>query len=139
MSNLSKARILSSIIFVLVFVLGWHSQCFAQEIKGLKANFFIKSVYTNKCLDVPNGSSANGIEIIQWECKNQTNQVWEITSLGDGYYKISSTNSGKSLEVVNSSLKEESKIAQRDYTGKTNQQWKLIPTRNGNYNSCYAT
>src|SRR5882672_1006579 len=47
-------------------------------------------------LDVPNSSTADGVFIQQFKYNGGPNQLWQVTSLGNGYYSIRNFNSGKS-------------------------------------------
>lgn len=58
----------------------------------------IRSVHSDKCLDVPRSSSESALNIIQYSCTNAKNQQWRFTKLGD-YYKISAVHSAKCLDV----------------------------------------
>ncbi|WP_255496303.1 RICIN domain-containing protein [Mucilaginibacter sp. FT3.2] len=50
---------------------------------------------TDKCLDMTGASTANGMqaELYTWNGTNA--QLWSITPIGNGYYKIIQVNSGK--------------------------------------------
>ncbi|MEV7104016.1 endo-1,4-beta-xylanase [Streptomyces atroolivaceus] len=43
----------------------------------------IKGVGSNRCLDVPNGSTNDGTQLQLWDCGNSTNQQWVATGSGE--------------------------------------------------------
>ncbi|MGI5240197.1 ricin-type beta-trefoil lectin domain protein [Dactylosporangium sp. CA-139066] len=72
---------------------------------------------SGRCLDDPNGSTANGVQPIIWDCSGGTNQRW--------------TRSGATLQVLGKCLDAPtgaaagSKVQLWDCHGGTNQQWNL--------------
>ncbi|WP_197034737.1 RICIN domain-containing protein [Glycomyces sp. NRRL B-16210] len=86
---------------------------------------------SGKCVDVVGGSSANGAEIIQYDCHGGSNQQWELANAGGGYYRIVSEASGKCLDVDAASTANNARILLWTCNGGTNQQWQLRTT--GNY------
>lgn len=61
--------------------------------------FLIQIPLSGKCLDVPNGASANGTQLIQWDCGwNNSNQVFKIESVGS-YYQIRHVATDNCLDV----------------------------------------
>jgi hypothetical protein len=81
---------------------------------------------SNKSLDVNNGSTADGGNIIQWDYWGGTNQQWSLNSLGSGYYSIINRNSNKALDVNGGSTNAGAGIIQWSYWGGANQQWHVI-------------
>ncbi|WP_405929519.1 endo-1,4-beta-xylanase [Streptomyces griseus] len=43
----------------------------------------IKGVASNRCLDVPNGSTADGTQLQLWDCGSSANQQWVATDSGE--------------------------------------------------------
>ena len=46
-----------------------------------EGDYVIRSVATNKCLDVPSSSTTGGTELIQWTCTGSANQRWRQASV----------------------------------------------------------
>jgi Ricin-type beta-trefoil lectin domain-like len=53
---------------------------------GDGVTYYIKSLHSGKCLDVP--SSANGVRVQQWECLGQQNVRWHVDWVTGSYYRI---------------------------------------------------
>ncbi len=78
--------------------------------------------------------SASGAAIEQFPIDGGDYQKWNLTALGDGYYKILSVKSGLALSVkAGHETSKMGDIIQEAYTGATRQQWKIIKTANGSY------
>ncbi|KAJ7292537.1 ricin B lectin domain-containing protein [Mycena rebaudengoi] len=77
--------------------------------------------YTNKCLDVPNGSTANGVRLQLWTCaKGNTNQLFK--SLVSGQIQWAGTN--KCLDLTDGKSTNGTPIQLWDcVTGNKNQIW----------------
>jgi hypothetical protein len=74
-------------------------------------------VASGRCLDVPGGSTANGVQPIIWDCHGGTNQQWTIT--GQTVRAL-----GKCLDgPLNSGAGVKAQLW--DCTGAANQQWNL--------------
>lgn len=73
------------------------------------------------CLDVAGLSSADGVRVQQWAWKGALDQVWDVTSVGGGYFKIINANSGKCIEMILSDHAE-----QWAYESGTTQQWQFV-------------
>jgi hypothetical protein len=99
----------------------------------------IKSYYVSgnagKNLDVSGGSSAAGANVWQISNNFSSAQMWKITDLGTGYYKLSSVCSGftSCLDVANGSLADGANVDQYTDNGSTPEQWQLINLNNGGY------
>lgn len=91
----------------------------------------IVNLNSGKCVDVVGGSSANGAEIIQYDCHGGSNQQWQLADAGGGYYRIVSQASGKCLDVDGASTANNARVLLWSCNGGTNQQWQLRNT--GNY------
>lgn len=76
---------------------------------------------TSLCLDVAGLSSADGVRVQQWAWNGALDQVWDITSVGGGYFKIINANSGKCIEMIASDHAE-----QWAYESGTTQQWQFV-------------
>jgi len=75
------------------------------------------SAASGRCLDVPNGSTANGTLPVIWDCNGGTNQRW--TSNGQSLQAV-----GKCLDApINAAAG--AKVQMWDCNGGTNQQWTI--------------
>lgn len=88
--------------------------------------YILRSVATNKCLDVAYSNKDNGGKIHEWTCNGTSAQVFQITGVGNGFYKIVNVNSNKAIDVKDVSTSENAAIQQWDYGGGANQQWKFV-------------
>lgn len=88
--------------------------------------FFIQSMNSHMALDVPDGSSDNGVQIQQYPFHGEPNQQWEQIQLADGFYLIVNVNSSKALDVSGGSMNLGAPIIQHQVHGGYNQQWRRI-------------
>ncbi|MEU5155394.1 ricin-type beta-trefoil lectin domain protein [Glycomyces sp. NPDC021274] len=86
---------------------------------------------SGKCVDVVTGSTADGAEIIQYDCHGGANQQWYLQSAGSGYVQIISKASGKCLDVASASTANNARVLQYTCNGGTNQQWQLRTVSGG--------
>lgn len=78
----------------------------------------IKVELSGKCLDVPYGKFAAGVELVQSDCNNQTNQQFEFTSSGE--IKIG----GLCVDAYGGSGNAGDRIGLWQCTGNANQKWR---------------
>lgn len=96
--------------------------------------FTLTSVNSGLCLDVPNNSAAEGVQLDQWTCNGGTNQEWALdpvgsySASGDRVYQLTSLESGYTLEDENNSTAEGSPIDQWPGNGGSNQDWTVGST-----------
>jgi len=93
-----------------------------QLQEALSGTYEIKSVHSNKCVDVAEVSTANGANIHQWDCVGGANQKWVITNLGGNLHKIEAVHSGKAMDADNSGGNG-TNVHQWTYGGGANQKW----------------
>ncbi len=91
------------------------------------------SDWSDKALEVANASTADGANVVQWDYLGGTNQQWDITHIGGGYYTMLAAHSGKSLDVYRKSKENGGEIRQWSHNGGDNQQWLLRYVGSGNY------
>ncbi len=123
-----RTLVFVTIVKALFLVISFSQVSMAQVADGL---YTITIGHSGKCLDVKGNSTANGGQIIQWECHGGNNQKWQIESVGNGTYKIISLSSGKSLDIPASSRTNGESIIQWGYHGGQNQQFRLQPVSGG--------
>ncbi len=92
----------------------------------------IRSVGSNKVIDVPSGSSDNSVVLHQWENCAAESQKWKAVKLDDGYAFIS-VNSGKAMTIVDDSPYGEVRLTQNEYKASEGQTFKLIHRGDGKY------
>ncbi len=80
-------------------------------------------------LDVSGGPSSltDGALIIQYPFWGGTNEVWDVTSLGGGEFKITALSSGKCLDVSHISLLDGAIVHQWGWLSGANQEWSFVP------------
>ncbi len=89
------------------------------------------------CLDVANGSTANGANVQQWGCWGGPQQEWELVSTSTaGFYEVVNENSGKCLDVANGSNGNGTNVQQWGCWGGPGQLWHPEPS-NGSYYSLW--
>ncbi|KAK6993091.1 ricin B lectin domain-containing protein [Favolaschia claudopus] len=82
------------------------------------------TTFGNKCLDVPDGSTANGVKLQIWDCEaGNTNQIWTIHS---GIAQIEWAGKGKCLDLTDGKTANGNPIQLWDCVadnGSANQRW----------------
>jgi hypothetical protein len=91
--------------------------------------YALKSVHSSKYAEIPASNTASGAALVQRSWNGGTNQKFEVTSVGDGYYSIKAKHSGLALSGRTS----DSGIVQTSYTGANHQQWKFKSIGGGKY------
>jgi len=91
--------------------------------------------HSGKALVVQNASTSNSAAVIQYTYGgSNTNDEWQISSIGSGYYRIINRNSGKDMVVQNASTSDGAAIIQYTYGGSsTNDEWQLVDNGDGYY------
>src|SRR5690349_4197653 len=80
----------------------------------------LRGVGSNRCLDVPNMSTANGTQVVIWDCNGGTNQSWTLTAS-----KQLMVYGTKCLEVAGQSTTPGAAAQIAACTGAGNQQWNV--------------
>jgi alpha-D-xyloside xylohydrolase len=96
-------------------------------------NYTIVNRNSGKLLDVNNGSTADGGDVVQWTGNGGASQRWKLEDACGGYYYIVNSNSGKTLDVYGLSTADGGNIIQWTKNGGTNQQWRLQDAGSGYY------
>ncbi len=99
-----------------------------QDLSGV---YNIRSKNSDLVMDVFNGGSDQGVNVIQWTKHGGINQQWKFEALNNGYYKITSMLSGMSIDVYNGGTEIGNRVIQWPYHGGINQQWKIIRNDDG--------
>ncbi|MFC4588387.1 ricin-type beta-trefoil lectin domain protein [Sphaerisporangium corydalis] len=80
----------------------------------------VRGAGSNRCLDVPNSTTANGTQVEIWDCNGGANQQWTLTSAGQ-----LQVYGGKCLDAAGSGTAPGTKVQIWDCTGGANQRWTL--------------
>jgi O-glycosyl hydrolase len=75
---------------------------------------------SGRCLDVPNQSQTNGIQVVIWDCNGGANQQW--AQLSNGGLQVYGT---KCLDLPNGGTAAGSPVVISDCNGGTSQQWRV--------------
>jgi hypothetical protein len=94
---------------------------------GTLANgtYTITNVNSGLVMDVYQNSTTPGTQIDQYTSNGQSNQHWQVTSLGGGLYKLVAVSSGLCLDVYGQSLSNGGLIDEYTCNGGTNQQFTI--------------
>ncbi len=80
---------------------------------------------TQKCVDVPHGSTSPGVHVAEYDCHNADNQLWALGDLGNGYFQVVNRHSGLCFELPNESGLNGTPIEQAYCFGYLTEQWQL--------------
>jgi hypothetical protein len=89
--------------------------------------FIILSRSSGLVLDVPNASSADGVQIQQYPDNGSDNQHWQLIPVDGGFFKVRSRSSDLILDVDHSSGDDHARIIQWPDNGGKNQHWEFVP------------
>ncbi|WP_193164740.1 lipase-like domain-containing protein [Microbulbifer hainanensis] len=85
--------------------------------------------HSGKCVNVPGGSTSNNVQLEQSNCSGSAVQDFDISPVGDGYYKIINLNSGKAMRVQGGSQSDGAAVVQYSWYDYGSQHF--LPQRNG--------
>ncbi|GAA3273982.1 ricin-type beta-trefoil lectin domain protein [Dactylosporangium vinaceum] len=80
----------------------------------------LRGAGSNRCLDVPNRSTADGTPVAIWDCNGGTNQLWTLTAA-----RQLTVYGTKCLEVAGQSTAPGAAVQIATCTGAANQQWSV--------------
>ncbi|KPI02595.1 Ricin B lectin [Actinobacteria bacterium OK074] len=72
---------------------------FYKVAGGDNNRYEIKNLNSGMCLAMPNASTANGTQAVQWPCSGDSEQIW----IQDSSYRLRNLHSDKCLAIPNSS------------------------------------
>ncbi|MGI5186906.1 RICIN domain-containing protein [Promicromonospora sp. CA-289599] len=81
----------------------------------------LRSVHSNKCLDV--SGTADGSELVQYDCHSGTNQQFTLRNTSNGYVEIVDRRTGKCVDVPGLSTSNGTILKIYPCNGGNNQQW----------------
>jgi hypothetical protein len=94
---------------------------------AIPADESILSLNSDLVLDVPGGSTEQGVQLVQWEPHFGTNQEFTFYQFADNAYVIISTVSGLALDVAGNSMDDGAPVIQWPWSGTANQIWFDLP------------
>lgn len=103
----------------------------AQVIKD--GRYALINRNSNLALDVMAVSKENGALLQQWGYAGGSNQQFDITHQGNGYYSVKAVHSGKVLDVKGISLDLGAPVQQYTWANQANQLWYIASIDTGYY------
>jgi len=100
---------------------------------GFSGYYRIMARHSGKAMTVEGASTANSANVFQWTYGgSQTNDEWEVRTIGGGFYRVINRNSGRDLVVQSASTAEGANIFQYAYGGaNTNDEWSIVDVGGG--------
>lgn len=90
------------------------------------------ATHSNKCVDVPNASTAPGTGLLQWDCvAGAPEQDFQFVGTSDGFYQVKPRNSGLCLDA--GSATNGTIVRQQACGSATSQKWKVVSRGFGAY------
>lgn len=95
--------------------------------------YIMTDVADNMCLDIQGASTADEANVIISGKRGRSSQVFTVSYLNNGFYKILNKNSGKSLDVYLGAATRGTNVQQYNDHGGTPQQWTIRKADDGSY------
>lgn len=112
----------------------WTQSTTDNYVNISNGTYIIESaVKSGKVMDVDGDKNANGTNIQIWDSHGGNNQKFNITSVGNGWYKIICVSNRKAIDVENASSSIGTNVQLYDDNGTYAQQWKFYSAGNGYY------
>lgn len=83
----------------------------------------IRSLHSDRCLDVADESLDEHANVIQWGCTAKHNQRWRFTEVEPGFFQIKALHSSQCLDVASASDEDGANVLQWSCNGAENQLW----------------
>ncbi|WP_216588995.1 family 43 glycosylhydrolase [Streptomyces brasiliscabiei] len=83
---------------------------------------------SGKCLDVENGSTADGTNIFQWTCTGGANQKWRVEDMADDTSRLVNVATGKVMDTADCSAADGADIRQWSWLNNNCQKSRLVYT-----------
>jgi hypothetical protein len=113
-----RARLATALVAVLGLIAATATAEHALAATGQAGA--VVGAQSGRCLDVPGGSTSNGIQVQLWDCTGASNQSWTYTS--SGQLTVYGT---KCLDANGRGTAPGTQVIIWDCNGQTNQQWNL--------------
>lgn len=113
----------------------WWIVTIEESMEGLH---FIKNRHYDRYAQVDDndapGYANNGGIMEIWPLSGENHQRWNLTHVGNGYYKIASQASGYVITVpAGKETNDNVDLVLKPYTGSNNQKWRITLTSHGSY------
>ncbi|WP_329395568.1 beta-galactosidase [Streptomyces melanogenes] len=86
---------------------------------------------SGKLLDVPDWSTAYGVQLNQWGGNGGANQQWRRTTAADGTCTLANVHSGQLVDIQGNASADGTPVIQWPANGGANQRWRPVPTSDG--------
>jgi hypothetical protein len=94
---------------------------------------------TGMCLTTQNGATSSGTLLVQSPSAGTSDDLWNVTSLGNGQYNAIGVQSGRSINVIGNSTGSGSGLQLYDYNGATDELFTLeAASTSGYYNVVFV-
>lgn len=93
----------------------------------------LKAVHSGKCLEITDGSLANGAKLRQATCDGSARQQWKLRNVSADIWEFTSAPSGKCADVTGISTANGALIQQWGCAGSNNQRWRLTDKGAGQF------
>jgi hypothetical protein len=103
----------------------------AGETAATPTAYTIVNRNSGTCLDVENGSTADGANVRLWACNGATAQQWRFEDQADDTSRIVNVASGKVLDVADCASADGTDIRQWSWLNNTCQRFRAIVTDSG--------
>lgn len=94
-------------------------------------SFTLVNRNSGKCLDLANGSAADGANVRQWACNGATAQKWRIEDQADDTSRLVNVATGKVLDVADCSTADGADLRQWHWLNNACQRFRLIAGDSG--------
>ncbi|GAA0665064.1 hypothetical protein GCM10010193_15620 [Kitasatospora atroaurantiaca] len=101
------------------------------ETAATPTSYTLVNRNSGKCLDLENGSSADGANVRQWSCNGADAQKWRIEDQGDDTSRLVNVASGKVLDVADCSSADGADIRQWSWLNNACQKFRMVVTDSG--------
>ncbi len=116
---------------------GFFFGAFSAQPAFANEGFFyhIANKNSDKCIVVHKASTSNAANIIQWTCRDQPNELWNIKTVENGWgvYYLRAQVSDKCAVIHNASTEEGANVIQWTCHNQPNELWELNEVDNSGY------
>jgi putative hemolysin len=105
----------------------------AGETAATPAAYTVVNRNSGKCLDLENGSTADGANVRQWTCTGGNNQRWRIEDRADDTSRLVNVASGKVLDIANCGSADGTDIRQWSWLNNTCQRFQPFYSAGGGW------
>ena len=87
--------------------------------------FRLRNQHSGKVLGVSNMSTANSVNVVQYDDNGTADHLWRLRAGGGTYFRLQNKNSGKVLGVSNMSTANSAQVVQFDDNGTADHLWRF--------------